>query len=76
MERIVSDSKVMLGKPVIEGTRLTVELILDELGAGTSTEELLEAHPNLTTGGIRAALAYAAAVIRNDEVLPLVEIAG
>jgi uncharacterized protein (DUF433 family) len=76
MARIVSDPKVMLGKPVIEGTRLTVEMILEELGAGTSTEELLDAHPNLTREGVQAALAYAAAVIRNDEVLPLGELAG
>ena len=71
MTRIVSDPTIMLGKPVIEGTRLTVEMILEELGAGTSTEELLSAHPNLTREGVQAAIAYAAAIVRNDEVLPL-----
>lgn len=75
MARIVSDPKIMLGKPILEGTRLTVEMILEELGAGTSVDELLDAHPNLTREGIQAAIAYAAAVIRNEEVLPLSEIA-
>jgi uncharacterized protein (DUF433 family) len=76
MARIVSVPKVMLGKPVIEGTRLTVEMIREELGAGTSTEDLLDTHLNLTREGIQDAIAYAAAVIGNNEVCPLGEITG
>ncbi|MBC7909390.1 MAG: DUF433 domain-containing protein [Pyrinomonadaceae bacterium] len=57
---IQSDPNVMMGKPVIAGTRITVELILEKLAAGESVDEILEAHPRLTREGILAALAYAA----------------
>jgi uncharacterized protein (DUF433 family) len=61
---IQTDPAVMMGKPVIAGTRITVELILEKLAAGETTEQLLEAHPRLTHEGILAALAYAAETIR------------
>ncbi len=57
---IQSDPSIMMGKPVIAGTRLTVELILEKLSAGETFEQLLEAHPRLTEEGIRAALNFAA----------------
>lgn len=57
---IVSDPAVMMGKPVIVGTRITVELILEKLANGESTEQVLEAHPNLTKEAIRTALDFAA----------------
>jgi uncharacterized protein (DUF433 family) len=56
---ITSDPKVMMGKPVIAGTRITVEHILEELAAGSTVDELLEAHPRLTREAIHVALAYA-----------------
>ena len=56
---IVSDPANMQGKPVIAGTRITVELILDKLAAGETTEDILEAHPRLTPEAIQAALAFA-----------------
>jgi len=56
-ERIQSDPAMMTGKPVIAGTRITVELILEKLAAGETVEHLLEAHPRLTQEAIRAALA-------------------
>jgi len=56
---IVSDQAVMMGKPVVKGTRITVELILEKLGAGETIEQLLEAHPWLTREGIQAALSFA-----------------
>ena len=68
---IVRDPKIMLGKPTIKGTRITVELILEELGAGASIEQLLESHPRLTEESIRAALAFGAASVRLDEVFEL-----
>jgi uncharacterized protein (DUF433 family) len=61
---ITSDPKVMMGKPVIAGTRITVEHILEELAAGSTVEELLEAHPRLTREAIYAALAYAVELLR------------
>jgi len=61
----------MLGKPVIEGTRITVEYILEELGHGQTLESLLESHSTLTQGGIQSALDYAAKVLRSEEVYPI-----
>ena len=52
---IESNPAVMMGKPVISGTRITVEFILDSLAAGESVEQLLDAHPRLTREGIAAA---------------------
>lgn len=71
LQLIVSDPKVMMGKPVIAGTRITVELLLEKLIAGESAEQILRAHPHLPEGSISAALAYALAVIRNDLIVPL-----
>ena len=56
---IVSDPSIMMGKPVVAGTRITVELILEKLAAGESLEQLLAAHPRLTREGVSAALAFA-----------------
>jgi uncharacterized protein (DUF433 family) len=57
---VVSDPAVMMGKPVISGTRITVELILEKLANGESIEQVLEAHPSLTKEAISAALDFAA----------------
>jgi uncharacterized protein (DUF433 family) len=57
---IVSDPNILMGKPVIKGTRITVELILEELGAGETIEEVLDAHPRLTREGVLAALRFGA----------------
>ena len=53
---IVSNPNVMMGKPVIAGTRITVELILEKLAAGETIEQILDAHPRLTREAIQAAL--------------------
>ena len=71
--RIVSDPAVMMGKPVVAGTRITVEHILEELAAGSSVEDLLEAHPRLTRAAVLAALAFAAQALRADVVYPIRE---
>ncbi len=65
---IVSDPKVMMGKPVISGTRITVDLILEKLGSGESIEALLESHPRLTREGVLAALRFAAQALRAEVV--------
>ncbi len=70
---IVSDPKVMMGKPVIAGTRVTVEIILEKLSAGETVEQILDAHPRLTREAIRAALAFAAQALRADVVYPVSE---
>ena len=58
---VVSDRKVMMGKPVVAGTRITVEYILEKLAAGETVEQLLEAHPRLTRDAILAAIGFAGA---------------
>ena len=68
---IVSDPAVMMGKPVVAGTRITVELILEKLAAGETLEQLLAAHPCLTPEAIRAALKFAAEALRADVVYPI-----
>lgn len=65
--RIVSDPKVMLGKPVIAGTRLTVEFILRRLSEGPDQAQLLSDYPGLTAEDIHAVLAYSADVVANEE---------
>lgn len=64
---IQSDPAVMMGKPVIAGTRITVELILEKLAAGETVEQILEAHPRLTRESILAALTYAAQHLPNPQ---------
>jgi uncharacterized protein (DUF433 family) len=71
-ELIVSDYKVMLGKPVIKGTRITVELVLKKLSEGVSVPQLIEMYPQLNTEHINATLEYAANVVGNEEVLETV----
>jgi uncharacterized protein (DUF433 family) len=70
---IESNPKVMMGKPVIAGTRITVELILEKLAAGETVEQVLDAHPRLTRQAVLAALAFAAKTLRADVVYPLAE---
>lgn len=73
---IVSSPSVMMGKPVIAGTRITVELILEKLAAGETVEQIIEAHPQLTHEGVQAALAFAAEVLKGDVVYPATEVAA
>jgi len=66
-ERMISASEIMLGKPVIKGTRIPVELILRKLSEGMKIEELLEAYPQLSKEDILACLEYSAEVISKVE---------
>ena len=67
--RIVIDPKVMLGKPIIRGTRITVELILRKLGERATEADLLSAYPQLTTEDIQAAILFAADSLAHEEHL-------
>ncbi len=69
--RIEINPKVMLGKPVVRGTRITVELILRKLSEGATEAEIMDAHPRLALRDIRAAIAYAADTLANEETLSL-----
>jgi uncharacterized protein (DUF433 family) len=61
----------MVGKPCVKGTRITVELILRELGGGHSFADVLDAYPHLTEEDLRAALAFAADYMQHETVLPV-----
>jgi uncharacterized protein (DUF433 family) len=66
MERIERNPRILLGKPVIKGTRITVEQILEDLAGGASVDSLLDDFPSLVEADIRAALAYAAESVRGE----------
>ena len=68
-ERVVSDPDVMFGKPVIRGTRITVEQLLRKLAAGMAVSEILHDHPQLSEDDIKAAQAFAADVLSDEEVI-------
>jgi len=68
-ERLEINSEIMSGKPVIKGTRITVELLLRKLSEGMTIEELLEAYPNLRHEDIYTVLSYSADVIGREEML-------
>jgi len=70
-ERIEIDPAIMMGKPVIRGTRITVELVLRKLADGASESELLEDYPHVTTNDIRAAVAFGAASVAHEELVLL-----
>ena len=70
-DMIVSDPKVMMGKPVIRGTRITVESVVERLGAGESIEAILTAHPRLTREAVLAAVSFAAEALKADVVYPI-----
>ncbi len=70
-ELITVDPKIMCGKPVVTGTRITVEYVLDQLGHGHTIQELLDGHPRLTRQGIEAAVSYAIDALRSERVVGL-----
>ena len=68
-DRIEIDPAIMLGKPVIRGTRIPVELILRKLAEGATEAEILDAYPKLSVADIKAALAYAANMIAHELIV-------
>lgn len=70
LARIAINPQVMLGKPVIQGTRITVEILLEKIAAGSSVDEILEDYPQLSREDVLAAVAYARAAISTDEIIP------
>ena len=67
---IASNPEIMMGKPVIAGTRITVESILEKLGTGESVESVVDSHPRLSHEAVLAAIAFAAQALRADVVYP------
>jgi uncharacterized protein (DUF433 family) len=71
MDRIVIDPAVLAGKPVIRGTRLAVEFVVDLLAQGWSVEQVLDNYPGLTRADVQACLEYASEVLRSERVFPM-----
>jgi uncharacterized protein (DUF433 family) len=71
MKLIESRPDVMMGKPVVCGTRVTVECILERLAAGESVDTVIREHPRLTRDAVLAAIEFAAAALRADVVYPV-----
>jgi uncharacterized protein (DUF433 family) len=70
-ERVAMDPEVLVGKPIIKGTRLSVQLVVDLLAQGWSEQEVLANYPGLVAEDIRACLAYASAMLSAEKVYPL-----
>lgn len=70
-DMIVSDPNIMMGKPVIRGTRITVESIVERIGAGETVEAIVDAHPRLSREAVLAAISFAAQALRADVVYPV-----
>lgn len=68
---VVSDPGIMMGKPVIAGTRITVESVLERLAAGETIAAIVSSHPRLTEEAVREALAFAVAALRADVTYPI-----
>jgi uncharacterized protein (DUF433 family) len=69
-ERIIADPRILAGKPVVRGTRIAVDLVLEELAQNPDITELLAAHPDLTRPDVQACLAYAKAMVTGEDVSP------
>jgi uncharacterized protein (DUF433 family) len=72
LKRITSDPRILAGKPVIRGTRLSVDYILNLLGHGSTTEEILDEYDGLSTEDLQACLLFASRALADTEFMPLV----
>lgn len=70
-ERITIDPRILVGKPVVRGTRLAVEFLVDLMAQGWSESEILRNYPGLEAEDLRACLAYAAATLREERIYPI-----
>jgi uncharacterized protein (DUF433 family) len=70
-DHIISDGQVLLGKPILKGTRISVELILELFEAGWTEKQILESYPSLTTDSIRAVFAYLKDCLKQELYFPI-----
>jgi len=70
-DRIEINPKILVGKPVVKGTRMSVEFVVDLLASGWTQQQILDSYPNLTAEDIRACLAYASELLHAERVYPL-----
>ena len=70
-DRIVVDPRILVGKPLIKGTRISVEMVIDLLAAGWTQQQVLDNYPTLKADDVRAGLAYASEILHSEKVFPL-----
>jgi uncharacterized protein (DUF433 family) len=70
-DRIAVDPQILVGKPVVKGTRIAVEMVVDLLAAGWTHQQILNSYPTLTEEDLRACLAYASEVLHSEKVYPI-----
>jgi uncharacterized protein (DUF433 family) len=70
-DHITVDPRILVGKPLVKGTRISVELVIDLLAAGWSEQQVLASYPTLKADDIRACLAYASEILHSEKVFPL-----
>jgi uncharacterized protein (DUF433 family) len=73
LKRIIVDPRIMVGKPVIRGTRIPVDAVIHRIALGDTIEELLEDYPKITRLDVKAALEYAESLVRGEDVLPQIK---
>jgi uncharacterized protein (DUF433 family) len=71
MNRITTDPRILVGKPIVKGTRISVEMVVDLLAAGWSSEQILHNYPTLKAEDVRACLQYASELLHAEKVFPL-----
>jgi uncharacterized protein (DUF433 family) len=70
-DHITVDPQILVGKPVVKGTRISVELVIDLLAAGWTQQQVLDGYPTLKADDVRACLAYASEILHSEKVFPL-----
>ena len=70
-DHIAVDPQILVGKPVVKGTRISVELVIDLLAAGWTQQQILDSYPTLKADDVRACLAYASEILHSEKVFPL-----
>lgn len=71
VQQIISDPKIMMGKPVIKGTRITVELVLEKLSQGETIDDLIKSYPNITKEQVYTVLAFASKALKAETIYPV-----
>lgn len=70
-DHITVDPQILVGKPVVKGTRISVEMVIDLLAAGWTEQQVLDSYPTLKADDVRACLAYASEILHSEKVFPL-----
>ena len=70
-DHVTVDPRILVGKPVVKGTRISVEMVIDLLAAGWTQQQILDSYPSLKADDVRACLAYASEILHSEKVFPL-----